>query len=55
MAIGRTTPIARVKCVVNTCEYWDNGDHCQAETIEIQGPNAASVQSTDCGTFRNKR
>jgi hypothetical protein len=44
-------PIGRVKCVVNTCEYWDAGNVCKAESIEIQPPNARNTEMTDCATF----
>ncbi|WP_227766878.1 DUF1540 domain-containing protein [Zhaonella formicivorans] len=47
--------ISRVKCVVNTCQYWDSGNHCNASEIEIQGPNATDTQHTDCATFAPKR
>lgn len=46
--------ISRVKCVVDTCTYWKQGNHCHAEAIEIQPRNARSVQDTDCGTFMNR-
>ena len=44
-------PINRVKCVVNTCQYYMNGDHCCAEEIQVQPKNAVDYQQTDCGTF----
>lgn len=44
-------PINRVKCVVNSCNYYENGDHCTADKIEIQPRNAASSQETDCATY----
>jgi len=47
-------PITRVKCVVDTCEYYENGDHCVASSIEIQPPNASDTEETDCATFRPK-
>ena len=31
-------PISRVKCCVDTCEYWESGDQCLASSIEIQPP-----------------
>ncbi|MBO8170069.1 MAG: DUF1540 domain-containing protein [Thermoanaerobacteraceae bacterium] len=48
-------PIARVKCVVDTCEYWGNGDMCKASSIEIQPPNAKDSHETDCATFSSKK
>lgn len=47
--------INRVKCVVNSCEYYQSGDYCIAESIEIQPPNAYDVQETDCATFAPKK
>ncbi|NLM45255.1 MAG: DUF1540 domain-containing protein [Firmicutes bacterium] len=47
-------PISRVRCVVDTCEYWEAGDHCLASEIEIQPPNAADTEETDCATFSPK-
>jgi len=40
-----------IKCVVNTCHYYMNGDHCSAERIEVQPKNASSTEQTDCATF----
>lgn len=40
-----------VKCVVNTCEYYAQGDHCTAAKIEIQPRNASNTHETDCATF----
>ena len=52
MHVNKTNnPISRVKCVVNTCEYYVSGDHCAAEMIEVQPRNAADTQQTDCATF----
>ncbi len=47
-------PITRVKCVVDSCEFYDDGDHCVASSIEIQPPNASDTEETDCATFRPK-
>lgn len=44
-------PNEGVKCEVNTCHYYMQGDHCCAEQIEIQPKNAGSSQETDCVTF----
>lgn len=44
-------PIGRVKCVVDSCHFWDSGDHCVAHEIEIQPPNSSNTQETDCATF----
>lgn len=40
-----------VKCVVNTCHYYKNGDLCTAGQIEIKPRNASSSKETDCATF----
>jgi hypothetical protein len=40
-----------IKCVVNTCYYYMNGDHCAAAMIEVQPRNASDTQQTDCATF----
>lgn len=48
-------PIGRVKCVVDTCEYYQDGNYCMAEAIEIQPPNAGDTQETDCATFQRKQ
>lgn len=40
-----------VKCVVNTCHYYKDGDHCTANKIEIRPRNAESSEETDCATF----
>ena len=50
----RDNPITRVKCVVDTCQYYESGDHCVASSIEIQPPNASDTEETDCATFRPK-
>ncbi|MBZ2174482.1 DUF1540 domain-containing protein [Schnuerera sp. xch1] len=43
-----------VKCVVNTCYYYESGDRCNAAKIEIQPRNATNTEETDCATFRPK-
>lgn len=47
-------PITQVRCVVNSCHYWGSGDHCYAENIEVQPPNASNTETTDCATFAPK-
>lgn len=49
------TPNMGINCVVNTCEYYMNGDHCTAEKIEVKPRNANSATDTDCSTFTNKK
>mgnify|MGYP000861792281 FL=1 len=54
--IGRATePISRVKCVVDTCYYYQSGDKCMAEQIEVKPPNSYSSEDTDCNTFKPKQ
>ncbi len=43
-----------VTCVINTCKYWDRGDICLAESIEITGKSAKECQQTNCQTFSNR-
>ncbi len=44
-------PNSGIKCVVNTCTYYMQGDHCTADKIEVKPRNASSSQETDCSTF----
>lgn len=46
--------LSGVKCVVNTCYYYAQGDYCNASKIEIQPMNASNTQDTDCATFAPK-
>lgn len=43
-----------IKCGVNTCYYYMQGDYCSADKIEVQPKNAANSQETDCETFAPK-
>lgn len=55
MHVNKTNnPIGRVRCIVNTCQYYGNGDQCMAERIEVHPKNAHSTQETDCATFEAK-
>ncbi len=47
-------PLAGVKCMVNTCHFYGQGDHCLAANIEVAPQNAQSTQETDCNTFQPK-
>lgn len=40
-----------VTCVVDTCKYWDDGDVCIADSIEVTGRDAKECQTTNCETF----
>ena len=44
-------PNQGIKCVVNTCTYYLQGDYCSADKIEVQPRNASNSQETDCSTF----
>lgn len=46
--------LSGVKCVVNTCKFYQQGNYCTAGQIEIQAPNARHTQDTDCATFAPK-
>lgn len=45
------THLNGVKCIVNTCHYHTEGDHCNAARIEVQPKNASQSEETDCATF----
>jgi len=45
-------PLQGVKCQVNTCYFYAQGDKCTASMIEVTPKNAASSSETDCSTFR---
>ena len=47
-------PNEGIKCIVNTCEYYMNGDHCAAEQILVEPRNAKESGQTDCSTFVSK-
>lgn len=40
-----------VKCVVNRCYFWGDGDCCMASQIEIRPRDASTSDDTDCETF----
>ena len=43
-----------VKCVVNTCHYYSEGDYCNAKNIQIQPKNARDIQETYYDNYKNK-
>lgn len=47
-------PNEGIKCIVNSCEYYMNGDHCTAEKIQVEPRNANKSDETDCATFAPK-
>ncbi len=44
----------KVKCVVDSCTYYAEGDLCSASTIEIRHPKARTKAETDCVTFHRR-
>ena len=44
----------QVKCVVDSCEYWEQGNQCNASAIEVSPPHASDSEETDCNTFKPK-
>ncbi|MGI5849331.1 MAG: DUF1540 domain-containing protein [Christensenellales bacterium] len=47
-------PNPGIRCQVNTCYYYMDGNHCCADQIEVQPKNAMNNEETDCGTFMKK-
>lgn len=43
-----------VTCIVNSCTYWAEGNHCKAEKIDVVGVNADECQDTNCYTYQRK-
>lgn len=41
-----------VTCVVDACAYWESGDRCNADAIEVGGQGADECQDTNCATSR---
>jgi len=44
-------PNEGVKCSVNTCYYYMQGDHCAASQIQVEPRDSVSSEQTDCATF----
>lgn len=44
-----------VECFVNNCKYWDSGNYCSAEAIQVAGSHAGKTSDTDCETFVPKK
>ena len=44
-------PNQGIKCLVESCHYYMQGDHCCADMIEVQPKHAENSQETDCSTF----
>ncbi|CEG25759.1 DUF1540 domain-containing protein [Bacillus sp. B-jedd] len=46
-----------VKCNVENCKYWAEGDECVADSIYViaqTGREAANVEETACKTFEHR-
>ncbi|HHY06757.1 MAG TPA: DUF1540 domain-containing protein [Clostridia bacterium] len=43
-----------VTCIVDTCKYWEQGDVCIAESIEVTGHDSRECQDTNCQTFAKR-
>ncbi|MDW7674143.1 MAG: DUF1540 domain-containing protein [Bacillota bacterium] len=45
-----------VKCEVESCSFWAQGNGCNADSIYVvaQSNQAQNSEETDCKTFRRK-
>jgi hypothetical protein len=43
-----------ITCIVDSCEFWEDGNLCVAEAIEVTGRHADECQDTNCQTYRRK-
>lgn len=50
-AAKMSQPNSGIKCSVNTCYYYMDGDYCSAEKIQVEPKDAVDSQETDCATF----
>lgn len=50
--------LPNVKCSVQSCRYWGQGEQCNASAIEVNvdggGTMARSSEQTNCHTFAPK-
>jgi len=44
-------PNEGIKCMVDTCKYYMNGDYCTAEKIEVTKKYDDGRQDADCATY----
>ena len=44
-------PNTGIKCTVDTCHYYMQGDNCTAQQILVEPKNATNSKETDCATF----
>lgn len=40
-----------VTCIVESCKYWDHGNICVVDHIDISGRNADECQDTNCASY----
>lgn len=50
-ATKMNSPNQGVKCEVNSCYYYMQGDYCSADKIQVAPKNASNTKETDCETF----
>lgn len=46
-----------VKCEVESCKYFEDGDVCTASSIKVVshvGSEASDTEETDCNTFEKR-
>lgn len=47
-----------VKCSVENCKFWNQGQQCSASAIEVNvdggGQQASYTKETNCHTFKTK-
>ena len=43
-----------VTCVVDTCAYWETGNRCNVEALNVTGHGAVECQTTNCHTFKSR-
>ena len=43
-----------IKCSVNNCNYWNTGDICGADAIEVARNNMGTGADFEAGTLGNK-
>lgn len=46
------SPNQGIKCIVNSCYYYMDGDHCCADKIQVEPKDACDSEETDCSTFK---
>jgi len=50
-AIKMDRPNESIKCSVNTCYYYMQGDYCTAKQIQVEPKDSMTSEETDCATF----